>query len=275
MEENKKNKLSLKLNIDKDWYKSTWFITICTLIIVITGYWIFNQINESKKVFTQYEAIKNDSINAEGLRTKNDSLNQSIIQNDTTAVKVINTKDGKINQTKDTNSIVEKESIFKVNTSYDKIVAEPLPLPLGERNPGSTGDLFEKLLLPEKASKDFEDSFNQYALEKIVTSKSILKVLSIAGKAILLDENTSENQTILEAITESENIQGILIADRKGRVIYATNRKYVNGSISNILPKIVLDSDKLFWYKEDNQTIASLPLFHTYGKIGLAILITL
>lgn len=272
MEENNKNKPLFKLITEKDWYKSTWFITACVLIVIIVAYWAFSRINESKKVFTQYDPI--DSTRTKDLPAENSLLDTSLVKVDSISLEDPNPPGKNLPPATDTNANAKEKSIFKVNTTYDKIVAEPAPNPIGKAAPGLSGDLFEELLLPENPQADTERSFNEYAQEKMVNAKSVLKLLSIIGEAILLDDNTSENQAILEAITESEHILGILIVDRKGRVVYATNRKYVNGSISNILPKVALDSDKLSWFQEENQTVASLPLFHTYGKIGLAILIT-
>lgn len=172
--------------------------------------------------------------------------------------------------------------LFKVNTTYGKIdsataiSADKVKIESAETSTLQImgTDLFEELLMPENVDEDFEKAFLQYSQSPIVTSKSVLKLLSIVGKQIILGKNTNDVHDIIQTLTESESIENILIVDRKGRVVYATNQKQINVAIQSIMPKVDMESSTLSWYQGSGKTVAAIPLFHVYGKIGKAVLVT-
>ena len=130
-------------------------------------------------------------------------------------------------------------------------------------------------MLPEESELDDEADFATYFQKDIVSSKSVLKLISIPAKRILSGNGTADDLDLLDVLTESKNIVNILLVHRKGKVVFsATNRNLVNMPIKEVLPKVNQISTVLSWYEEDGQQIASIPLHHTYGRIGLAVLIT-
>ena len=134
--------------------------------------------------------------------------------------------------------------------------------------------MFEALLLPAEKDEEFEKFYENYRNQSILSAQSILKVLAITGRSILLENSDADDQMIMQVLTESEQVNGIFIIDSKGKVTYSTNRKYLNMPIVTIMPEIDLTKIKMDWYQKEGENIVSIPIFHTYGKIGTAVLVT-
>lgn len=288
----------MKNNIDSD--KTTlpdkkkislWRWLILIIIVGVVGYFGYPKMVDylPEKIFTEYPPISNDTLIQS---TSQDSILENIEILDSTSIDLEDSIEVILPQ--DSIDIVTTEienpkpveattvDLFKVNTSYGKIDSatavaasevEIEPNKFSNLN-STTTDLFEELLIPENVDADFEKSFSVYSQSPIISSKSVLKLLSIVGKQILLGKNTDDVQDIIQTLTESDEVVGILIVERKGKVIYATNQKLINTAIQNIMPKIDIKSNSLSWYQEKNKTVAAIPLFHIYGKIGEAILVT-
>ena len=228
------------------------------LVLLVFGNDFFN----SKRIFTQYDGISQDSIIRRVDSTASDP--DETVMTDAT--------EGDYNEAKpDEPADTTSSGIFSVNTTYDKIVETAVP------NKQITVDpegLFEKLLMPEEKDQEFENFYNTYRNQNILSSESILKLLAITGRSILLEHNDADDQLLMQVLTESEKVNGIIIVDDGGKVIYATNRKYLNTLLVTTIPEIDLTKLKISWYQKGDENIVAIPVFHTYGKIGTAILIT-
>jgi hypothetical protein len=77
---------------------------------------------------------------------------------------------------------------------------------------------------------------------------------------------------ILQDLASSKNILEISIVDLEGQIITSTNLKNLNTFIQHSFPSIDLSNIKLEVSELDNVKLIILPLFHTYGKVGSAIL---
>ncbi len=272
--------------------KTSWWTWLALIIIFgVGGYFGFQQLGilSTNKIFTEYPPISNDTL----LDTSpQDSILENNVLGDSTQValedstEIAFSQDTVVENTPqyETPQPVETSTVdlFKVNTSYGKIdsatakAAAKVEVGTNEDSKfktNSTG-LFEELLMPENVDANFEKAFAEYSQIPIVSSKSILKLLSIIGKQILVGKNTDDVQDIIQILMESDNVVGILIVDRKGKIIYTTNQKQINAAIQNIMPKVDIKSNNLSWYQEVDKTVAAVPLFHTYGKIGVAVLVT-
>ncbi len=259
------------------WYQSMPFRILLVIIICILCYLGIRQISNisSKSIFTQYDPLYADSIDLSLDSVKMDSVNHDSIKidwKDSTNKKdsiLLNNPDQPKNDSLDID-------LFSVNTSYERIKSD-----YGDDLDDGTynsvlpeGGLFEELLLPESLRGSNNPIFNTFYEQNILAPKSILKLLPIAGKNILIKNNSADDEAILDLLTESESVVAILVVNRKGTVVYSTNRKQLNRSIGALLPQIAISETTLSWQQVKNSNIVSLPLFHTYGKIGTVILIS-
>ena len=80
------------------------------------------------------------------------------------------------------------------------------------------------------------------------------------------------SEMIIDAIAESGNISYINIVDRKGNVTYTTHKTKINTSIHRLMGKLSLDLDHVKVNELDGHFHISLPLYQTYGKVGIAVL---
>ena len=103
--------------------------------------------------------------------------------------------------------------------------------------------------------------------------KPILKMVSSTAVEILSGIQTKYHVNILEAIEQSDIVQGVIITDRNQKAVYATNRKFVNQYIFEIFPRRTLVGEKLLIQEIDNLQFISMPVHHQFGKIGTVLLI--
>lgn len=255
------------------WYKSTPFRILVIILICVLGYFGIKQISKassSKSIFTQYDPLYTDSTDLALDSITDESgkigLNDSI-QVDTS---ILTRNPNQAN--KDSLEI----DLFSVNTSYENIKsgydADIADITTNSVMPES--GLFEELLLPENLRGSNNPAFRTFYEKNILSPKSILRLLPIAGKNILINNNSTDDEAILDLLTESESVVAILVINRKGIVIYSTNRKQLNRPIKALMPRIETSKTTLSWHQENNHNIVSLPLFHTYGKIGAVVLIS-
>ena len=116
--------------------------------------------------------------------------------------------------------------------------------------------------------------FKNFFTKNIVTSKTILKIVATVGKNVLINGNTEDAKDIFESIVEEEAIIGLFLADRTGKIIYASNAKFLNQSIAKVFPTLDTHKHSIGWGSSDHQLVTSLAIFHTYGQIGNVVLIT-
>ncbi len=241
------------------WKRNQRSIYIASAVVVFLLLLIFGKdFFRSEKFFTQYHKLSHDAADSLGAHREENKMVDSTGRLIEPSI-IENPKDS-------TNA-----GIFSVNTHYDKITKTTIPNKLSGVEPEG---LFEKLLVPEDENQEFENFYKTYRHQNILSSESLLKVLAITGRSILIEHNDADDQLLMQVLTESEKVNGIIIANEMGHVVYATNRKYLNTLIASILPEIDLTKLKISWYQKGNENIVTIPIFHTYGKIGTAVLIT-
>lgn len=131
-------------------------------------------------------------------------------------------------------------------------------------------DLFDELLLSSENNSNLKKDLN--SKQDLLSRKSMLKIISICSKNILLNTNAYDNEEILLTLGDSDSIFGILISDRNGKVIFSTDKKYTNRSIEKIYPEFKIENQEIECLISKNMSVCRIPIFHTYGKIGNAII---
>lgn len=263
MEENNHPESPQGFTIGNFWKSNQRLIYMALAAILFIVLLVFgDDFFSSSKIFTQYNPTPLDSIRQ--------SVDSTVTEEDKTRLtKVIESEPVAEQPEQHIDSI--NTGIFSVNTTYDKIVSRSIP---DRQNTPVQEGLFEKMLLPQEMNPEFENFYETYRNENILSSQSMLKVLAIAGRSILLEHNDADDQLLMQVLTESEKVNGILIVNTEGSVVYATNRKYLNASLTSIMPEIDISKIVISWYQKADENIVYIPVFHTYGKIGTAVLIT-
>lgn len=238
----------------------------------------------SKKVFTEYPPLYPDSLALDSAFSENAFTGDSTPADSLSAEgePIITTDSAKQNGSIPP-PVVPAEApvvdLFKVNTRYGKIDS-PTAIAATKADevlPGGrpkNRDLFEELLLPENADKGYVESFQEYAKAPIVSSRSALMLLSVLGKQVLVSESADDAREMLRGLAESEGIAEILIADRRGSIVYTNQPQRTHTTIEDLLPELGLHADRLFWLQKEGKTITAIPVFHRYGKLGVAVMVT-
>lgn len=227
--------------------------SILALILITAIVYIVVKNGHGKYIFTQYPPLVQDSLITQEKPVIKETTSDSI-----------NT---------DTVDYIEQEEmdIFRVNTSYDELKFDSI----SALNQSQTAhSLFEKLLLPDDRQGIRNQSIHQYLNREIATSRSILKLIATIGKNILVDQYDRDGEEILMSLTESADITGVIITNRNGIIVSSTDRKHLNSNVRILFPNLDMEGDSLNWVETSNQVISSIPIYHTFGRIGTGVLIT-
>jgi hypothetical protein len=255
-------------------------IGICILGFLIVGaYYIWgDQFKISNKIFTEYGPLDYDStyLNPDSLKSidslhKKSSHNDSSIFNQDSIADFskIERKDTLISENLDT-TLEEKMNLFHVNTNYEKISNLSAFKDREGKDDKADTDLFSDLLLPNEVDRSaIAEVFESNSLSYL----DILKVLSIAGQDVLIAKDNTTCQTILNALAESEAVKDIYILDRKGNINYTTHTLNVNSSVMSIMEEIRIKEQSIKISFKGDLTVISMPIYHTYGHIGTAVLL--
>jgi hypothetical protein len=262
------NEQSPQASPKKRWYKSKWLWIFLLLIIGGVAYFGVDQVGKILKFNNLFST--SDALPVDDYQAAPDSsawFVQDLVLTDTLSIDVDSL------ETPEEEMEVEVIQVEKVET---KPVQKEVKMEdfAAELDPFSDAGLFEELLLPDALTKSSASEFKKYYRKDIVSSRAVLKLMAISGKRLLIGQDTQDDENILEALIDSEHVVAILIVDRKGKVAYSTNRKQTNASLKQLMPKVDLNSETMNWYQEGNFQISSVPMYHTYGKIGTAVLVT-
>jgi hypothetical protein len=230
---------------------------IVLLIIALLSYFGYNKLVEANIISgfnKSYEQNKIDS-----LKTDIDTFN--LINN-------IPNQDSGVVKIKVDTMPAHPKSIFTVNKTFDSI-GVTASKPIKSKNNGS--GLFEELLLKDEINED-----NYYGLleKDIVSTKNTIKIIAIASKGILTNENYSNNEEILNTISEADQIVNISIINRKSIITFSTDKKIFSNQSMDIFEEIDLSSTSINISKQKEYTLVTFPIFHLYGRIGTVILKT-
>lgn len=272
-------------------------LLIALVIIIIISIYYFNKTKPAyfKNVFTSYTPLNDSSAyNQQKIEDNlaidtsmsiaesngkemflNDSIDNSI---DTLNQNIKNfekeegiTDVNKINDHSNEENTTTNENIFRVNTEYKKL---DLPKTLkpsvsNETNRNKQSDMFVELLISDDS---VVEKLSTIFSNKPISYEAILKIVSITGQNILLNKEIQTSELIIESLVESENISDIHIIDREGNLAHTTNMPKVNTSIWKFLSDFKMTDIKVSLTVLDGQSQIAIPLFHTYGKIGVAII---
>jgi len=254
--------------------KKTVLTVLLILAICLVGYFLFmGKFPNLRGVFTTYDKLSYDSIpdnndtsSMINSTRREDTLDVLSIKRDSLESKEIVLKTE--NQTKkDTSVSKSNESIFHVNTSYEKIPDAQLSAEKKNMVPQHQVDseLFSELILTNEEEKN---TLSKAFSDNNISYESILKLLTIAGQDILLKDKNHISQTIIDTFGDSDKISVIYIVDRKGNISYSSHKTLANSAILSSLKNINLESNILEISEINGYTWVSIPIFYTYGKIG-------
>lgn len=164
----------------------------------------------------------------------------------------------------------------------EKVIEETIvPTPSISTNPVpvTTSIVSKNSLLNETlfstATRDTAQINNEtFFKNKLISSKVTLKILAIIGKDVLLNGNSADARDIFESIVEEEKVLGLLLSDQNGKIIYASNAKFLQENIKNILPELNINEPTVAWIVGEGRMATSMNIYHTYGKIGTIVLLT-
>ena len=240
-------------------------VVVIVILSSIIGYVVYTgKMPNIRSAFTTYKPIPYDSISSplgtspSGLSTENDT--RTPYQQSPSSA----------NQEKDTTAN-KKRGLFQLNTSYDKIPNAQLK----EENKNRVSrhqkesKLFSDLILVNPEDKELVE----YAfIDNKVPYQSLLKLLSVAGHDILLKDDNLLSQMIIDGIGDSDQINVIHVLDRKNNIVYSSHETMANSSLLSTVKEINFETDNLEIQKQNGFTWISIPIFHTYGKVGHVII---
>ena len=258
-----------------------WLVVMLLALSGAVGYLAYYKLGfTDRKIFTEYKPIRyKDTIALDTLvnATENQLVDTVVAHSpDTSVIAAVQVDEPPgTSEVNDSTASPSIGNLFKVNTEYDEISIDDQTNLAGYQDTAlNTDALFEELLLSGSEVQKNKAAFAKYARKKMVPTHSVFKLLAIVGKRILSGKGSSEDQEILEVLMAADQIQDVLLVDRQGRVVYATNQKHRNAQIKQLIPQLDLDLNSLTWFENDNRIVTAIPVFHTYGKIGTSILVT-
>ena len=225
--------------------------------------------------------ISNVSSDFFKFKTKYDTLaEQEIIQDSAQIELVSQTKLGndslgtivQLDEPVDSTAI-NSEQLIPANSIDDNIPFETTHIEKSKRANSETYDLFDELLVAGSSQDKSELRTAINNKKDSFARKSTLKILSICSKNILLNINKEDNEEILLSLADAETISSLQISDRNGQIIFSTANKLLNRQLSKVYPEITNEQQGLDCLESDLNEVCSLPIFHTYGKIGFGIIV--
>jgi hypothetical protein len=259
MEEGQNNKKILSKI--PQWMKNPFVILGSAIVIIVIIYLLVPYFKSLKSPFTQYKPLPIDSTyikldNASEIKIE-DTLATTM---DTSMVKITEEEE----PSSDSTSIAD---LFKLNTDYDELDPNEQ---VDRVTDEEADDLFSKLVLTE-LDPDAVEELQNTKLELGI--QPVLNILSSTAVEMLSDIKTSYQLEVLQAIELSPSVQGVIISDRAEKVVYATNRKFMNQYLFELFPRNRLTGEKLIIKQLGNLEFISLAVHHRYGKIGTVLLI--
>jgi hypothetical protein len=244
------------------WIKNPFVIIGAAIVLIVVIYFLLPYFKSLKSPFTQYKPLPIDSTYIK-LDTSSEIKPADSISVEMDSIQ----EDGG-----DEEDLVPVDSssianLFKLNTDYQELDPNEQLNRGIEENPD---DLFSQLILVDLEPTEIQ-KLNSFELNFGI--KSILQMLSATGVEFLSGVKTKYHLDIIEAIEQSENIQGLLIANRGEKVTYSTNKKFQNQYLFEVFPGMSLTDEKLIIQDIDNLQLISMPIHHQYGKIGTILLI--
>ncbi|WP_020535790.1 hypothetical protein [Lewinella cohaerens] len=266
------------------WFK--WFLILsATAVTAYYSVYFFPENFEKSSAFTQYKELKDtlvltmpDTIidQSDSVITTIDTLVATDSIASATAIDSVDNEYPILDSTT-TVSVIDESYKFGSEdaTAEEQSAANGLFDKQGNSAKSEPAtNMFSELLFAANTSDTSYTAHQRFLANKMVSLETTLKILATIGKDILLNGNSDGAKEIFASIVKEEGIIGILVADRKGLVVYSSNNKFIDGNIKNIFPNMTSTTPVLGQRITNDQLVSSLAIYHTYGQIGNIILIT-
>ena len=168
---------------------------------------------------------------------------------------------------------INSEQLIPENSIDDNAPIETTLIQKSDPINNETYDLFDELLVTGSTQDKSELRTAINNKKDSFARKSTLKILSICSKNILLNINKEDNEEILLSLADAETISSLQISDRNGQIVFSTANKLLNRQLSKVYPEIKNEQQGLECLDSGQNELCSLPIFHTYGKIGFGIIV--
>ena len=130
-------------------------------------------------------------------------------------------------------------------------------------------NVFNELMI---SSPQHEQRLKELFAAETSSYASVLKIITLVGQQIILDEDDQFPRSILDVLAESQNIASIYILDRKCRTVYVDKSKTKPISFADL--NIACPSNQEIELLELHaKRFIVLPIYFTYGRIGAAVVV--
>lgn len=261
--------------------RQSWFKWLLILsVMAVLGYYsvvLFPENFEKSSIFTQYKELKDTLVIAvpdTSIQPMDSTsfVNDSLMIADSTVIDTIDNEYALPDSTNATTAVIDESYKFGASNKENDGQSSTNDLSTEKGNSSkSRTDMFHELLIASDPTLSLQQNF---LTSKSITLETILKILASVGKDVLLNGNSDSSKEIFASIVQEEEVVGILIADRKGLVVYSSNSKFLNGKIKDIFPELTPSRAVIGQSIANDRQLSSLAIYHTYGQIGNIILIT-
>jgi hypothetical protein len=160
-------------------------------------------------------------------------------------------------------------NFLKVHTDYSEALGSSSRAILNALD-STAQDLFLELILPtDKDKKQAEKLLGHNQL----SYTTVLKMLSVVASDILVHGEHMYNQQLLSIISEDAHISDLFIVNRDGVIVKSTHTTWVNKPILSFINTYDVNSTVMKNIEIGDRSYLSLPLYHTYGLVGQAVLV--
>jgi hypothetical protein len=266
------------------WFK--WFLILsATAVTAYYSVYFFPENFEKSSAFTQYKELKDTLVLTtipDTIIDQSDSIITTVdtlVAKDSIALEIVpDSVDNEYPIIDNTTTVSVIDESYKFG-SGDAITEDQSANDLSDKLGNSAKlapatNMFSELLFAANSSDTSYAVHQSFLANKLVSLETTLKILATIGKDILLNGNSDGSKEIFASIVKEDGIIGILVADRKGLVVYSSNNKFIDGNIKNIFPSMTSTTPVLGQRITNDQLVSSLAIYHTYGQIGNIILIT-
>ena len=262
-------------------------IFIAIVIVVSTVVGMKGKWPSRSDIFTEYVPMKFDSLgnaietpalsDADSLNQDSDTMSRGY--ENVSNTKVISSSDksrGNAETIRPDSSAINNAdtqhiSLTKFNTSYKKIdIQTEVSRDDKVLDFETSNRLFRTLLI---SSPEDEQKLVDIFAGETLSHVAIMKAISLAGQSIILNQNNVLATELLDVFVSSDNISSIYILDGNREIQGSSPLNNSTASTLNSIKSSDLDSQKIEIINTNNVKIICLPIFHTYGRIGTAVVV--
>ena len=152
--------------------------------------------------------------------------------------------------------------------------------PTNAANPPRQG-LFEQLLMPTPVAAPITEStptpaedFGVLARQPSLDYAQLTEIVANLGSELLSDPagQAAGAARVLDVIAGGDGINAVLVADREGVIDYSSDRYYLRRSVAALVGGEAMGLERVRLVAGAEGRLVVIPLFHTYGRLGTAII---